>query len=124
MLHFATILAADITIKISASIWSISLSIILSLIIAIIIGLIARFILKDRSSIGFIGAIIAAFIGIWLATQIIIIQGIGDIFISGIPIIRALIGAIILVIIWDLITIIIARRRIYGIAEKSNLTLK
>jgi len=116
MLQLATVLANGVTIRISDNFWSIAINIILSLIIAAIIGSIARFILKDRSPIGFIGAIIAAFIGIWLATQIIIIQGIGDIFISGIPIIRALIGAIILVIIWDLITIIITRRRRYSIA--------
>jgi uncharacterized membrane protein YeaQ/YmgE (transglycosylase-associated protein family) len=115
MLHFASILATGITIKISASIWSISLSIILSLIIAIIIGLIAKLIVRDRIPIGFIGSTIAAFIGIWLMTQIIIIQGIGDIFIFGIPIIRALIGAIILVILWGIMSIIIARWRNYGI---------
>jgi len=116
MLHFASISAAGITITISNNFWSIALNIILSVIIAIIIGSIARFIMKDRSPIGIIGSIIAAFIGIWLMTQIIIIRGIGDILIAGIPIIRALIGAIILVIIWGFITSIIAKRRNYSIA--------
>lgn len=116
MLHFFTVLADDITIKINTAAWSIILSAILYLIIAAIIGLIAQFLVKDQYPIGIIGAIIAALIGIWLITQIIIIQGIGDIYISDIPLIRTLIGAIIFVLIWRIITIIsiMTKRRIYG----------
>lgn len=119
MLHFFTVLADDITIKISAATWSILLNAISCLIIAAIIGLIAEFIVKDRLPYGFIGSIIAALIGIWLITQIIIIQGIGDFYIFDIPLIRTLIGAIIFALIWRIISYIIiitAKRRIYRIA--------
>ena len=119
MLRFFAVLVGDITIKINGATWSIILSAILYLIIAAIIGLIAEFIMKDRLPFGFIGAIIAALIGIWLITQIIIIQGIGDFYIFDIPLIRTLIGAIIFAFIWRIITIIIsimAKRRSYGTA--------
>ena len=115
MLHFFTVLADDITIKINGATGSIILSAILYLIIAAIIGLIAEFIVKDRPSSRFIGTIVAALIGIWLITQIIIIQGIGDIYIFDIPLIRTLIGAIIFVLIWRIIIYIVrimAGRRI------------
>ncbi len=51
-----------------------------------------------------VGAIVAALIGVWLMTQVIILSGIGDITVYGVPIIRALIGAIILVALWHLLT--------------------
>jgi uncharacterized membrane protein YeaQ/YmgE (transglycosylase-associated protein family) len=63
---------------------------------------------------GFIGAIIAALIGIWLMTNVIIITGLPDIKINTTPpvyLLRALIGAIILVAIWHLITYPLYRRR-------------
>jgi uncharacterized membrane protein YeaQ/YmgE (transglycosylase-associated protein family) len=37
-------------------------------------------------------------------TQVIILTGIGDFNVNGVPIIRALIGAIILVALWHLLT--------------------
>jgi uncharacterized membrane protein YeaQ/YmgE (transglycosylase-associated protein family) len=77
-----------------------------------IVGFIAEFIMRYRLPFGFIGAIIAALIGIWLMTQIIVITGIGDIYLFGVPLVRALIGAIIFVLIWSLITSAIARRRV------------
>jgi len=49
-------------------------------------------------------AIIAGLIGAWLMTQVIIIGGVSDITIAGVPIIRALIGAILLVAVWHLLT--------------------
>jgi len=107
MLHLmalSTVIGDGVTIKVGSNVWTIGLGFIIYLIIAAIVGLIAEAILGWRVPFGFIGAIIAAIIGIWLMTQVIIITGIGDIYIYGVPIIRALIGAIIFVALWHLIT--------------------
>jgi uncharacterized membrane protein YeaQ/YmgE (transglycosylase-associated protein family) len=50
-----------------------------------------------RLPFGFVGAIIAALVGAWLLTKIIVISGIGNINVFGVQIFRALVGAIILV---------------------------
>lgn len=105
------VLADGVTIQIGHSVWSFGLNFILYLIIAAIVGVIAEYIVGWRVPLGIIGAIIFAIIGIWLMTQVIIITGIGDINLFGVPIIRALIGSIILVAIWHLITAGFARRR-------------
>ena len=107
MLHFLaqqSILADGISIHIGDNVWSFSLNFIIYLIIAAIVGFVAESIVGWRLPFGFIGAIIAALIGIWLMTQVIILTGIGDINVFGVPIIRALIGAIIFVAIWHLLT--------------------
>jgi uncharacterized membrane protein YeaQ/YmgE (transglycosylase-associated protein family) len=107
MLHLLiphTVLADGISIRIGDNVWSFSTNFIVYLIIAALVGLAAEFIVGWRLPFGFIGAIIAALIGIWLMTQVIILTGIGDINLYGVPIIRALIGAIIFVGLWHLLT--------------------
>jgi uncharacterized membrane protein YeaQ/YmgE (transglycosylase-associated protein family) len=114
MLHLfamSTVMADGVTIKIGDQVWSFGLNIIIYLLVAAIVGLVAEAIVGWRLPFGFIGAIIAALVGIWLMTQVVIITGIGDINVYGVPIIRALIGAIILVALWHLITYGIWRRR-------------
>jgi uncharacterized membrane protein YeaQ/YmgE (transglycosylase-associated protein family) len=114
MLALTTILADGITIKIGNNIWTFGFNIIIYVIIAAIVGLIAEAIVGWRLPFGIIGAIIAALVGIWLMTQVIIISGIGDIYLGtnpAVPIVRALIGAIILVAIWHLITYPLYHRR-------------
>jgi uncharacterized membrane protein YeaQ/YmgE (transglycosylase-associated protein family) len=115
MLALAFVLADGVTIKIGSNVWTFSTNFIVYLIIAAIVGLLAEFIVGWRLPFGFIGAIIAALVGIWLMTNVIIISGLGDINLFGVPIIRALIGAIILVAIWHLITLPLyrSRRRYY-----------
>ncbi len=111
MLASLLILADGVTIKIGSNVWSFGLNFILYLIIAAIVGLIAEYIVGWRLPLGIIGAIIAALVGIWLMTQVIVITGVGDIVLFGVPIIRALIGAIVLVGIWHLLTYGLTRRR-------------
>jgi uncharacterized membrane protein YeaQ/YmgE (transglycosylase-associated protein family) len=74
------------------------------LIVAAIVGLVAEFIVGWRLPFGFIGAIIAALVGVWLLTNVIQLNIAGDPVIYGVPIIKALIGAILLVALWHLIT--------------------
>ena len=97
-------LADVISIHIGDNVWSFSLNFIIYLIIAAIVGFVAESIVGWRLPLGIIGAIIAALVGIWLMTQVIILTGFGDINVYGVPIIRALIGAIIFVAIWHLLT--------------------
>ena len=81
------------------------------LIIAAIVGLVAEFIVGWRLPFGFIGAIIAALVGIWLLTNVINVVIPFDVTIYGVPIIKALLGAIVLVAIWHLLTYRSWRRR-------------
>lgn len=82
--------------------------------IAAIVGIVAEFIVGWRLPFGIIGAIIAALVGIWLTTHVFLINIPGDPVFYGVPIIRALIGAIVLVALWHLITFRSwARRRRY-----------
>ncbi len=82
----------------------ITLDFIIYLIVAAIVGLIAELIVGWRLPFGFIGAIIAALLGIWLLTHVVVLVIPGDPTIYGVPIIKALIGAIIMVALWHLIT--------------------
>ncbi|MGB8345383.1 MAG: hypothetical protein WCD86_10895 [Ktedonobacteraceae bacterium] len=90
---------------------TITTGLIVYLIIAAIIGLIAEFLVGWRLPFGIIGAIIAALVGIWLVTNVIQISISGDPVIDGVPIITSLIGAIILVAVWHLLTAPLWRRR-------------
>ena len=74
--------------------------------IAALIGLIAESIVGWRLPFGIIGAIAASLLGVWLLTAVIPIDIGGDITIAGqpIPLIKAALGAIIVVAIWHAIT--------------------
>jgi uncharacterized membrane protein YeaQ/YmgE (transglycosylase-associated protein family) len=98
------ILADGITIHLGNSSWTIGLNFIIYLLVAAIVGLLAETIVGWRLPFGIVGAVIVALVGIWLMTQVIVITGLGDIYIVGVPIIRALIGGIILVAIWHALT--------------------
>jgi uncharacterized membrane protein YeaQ/YmgE (transglycosylase-associated protein family) len=107
MFALTTVLADGVTIRIGNNVWTFGLSFIIYLIIAAIVGLIAETIVGWRLPFGIVGAVIAALVGIWLMTQVIIVTGIGDIYLGTnpqIPVIRALIGAVILVSLWHLLT--------------------
>ncbi len=107
MLHFfihGAVLADGITIRFGTATWSFGTNFIVYLIVGGLVGLVAEFLVGWRLPFGIIGAIIAGLIGAWLMTQVIIIGGVSDITIAGVPIIRALIGAILLVAVWHLLT--------------------
>ena len=104
MLTLNFILADGVTIQLGGHIWTFGLNFLMYLLVAAIVGLIAESIVGWRLPFGFIGAIIATLIGVWLLTSVIVITGIGDIKVFGVPLLRALIGAIILVAVWHLLT--------------------
>jgi uncharacterized membrane protein YeaQ/YmgE (transglycosylase-associated protein family) len=104
-------LADGVTIHVGHYVWSFGLNTVLYILIAAIVGIIAEAIVGWHVPLGIIGAIIFALIGIWLMTQVIVISGIGDFYLFGVPIIRALIGSVILVALWHALTYGFARRR-------------
>lgn len=104
LISHSLILADGITIHVGDHVWTFSSSFIVYLIVAAIVGLVAEFIVGWRLPFGIIGAIIAGVIGVWLMTQVIIISGFSDYYVNGVPLIRALIGALILVAIWHALT--------------------
>ncbi|MBE3561318.1 MAG: GlsB/YeaQ/YmgE family stress response membrane protein [Ktedonobacteraceae bacterium] len=110
------ILADGITVQIGNNVWTFGLNTLLYLLIAAVVGLVAEYIVGWRVPLGIIGAIIAALVGIWLTTQVIVITGVGDVMLYGVPLIRALIGAILFVAIWHLITFGLTRRRYQRVA--------
>jgi len=105
------ILADGVTIKLGGNVWTFGLNFIIYLIVAAVVGLVAEALVGRRLPFGFVGAIIAALVGAWLLTKVIVIAGIGDIYVYGVPLLRALVGAIILVAIWQLLTAGLSRGR-------------
>ncbi|HZU00944.1 MAG TPA: hypothetical protein VFA10_14850 [Ktedonobacteraceae bacterium] len=95
--NIATLSDASFTITVSQIIY---------IAIAAIVGVLAEFIVGWRLPFGIIGAIIAALVGIWLLTNVVQVNIPGDFTIAGqpIPIIRALLGAMIVVGLWHLLT--------------------
>lgn len=120
MLALQFILADGITIRLGSSAWTFDsnflISLLVYLVIAAIVGFVAEALVGRRLPFGFIGAIIASLIGVWLLTRVIIIDGVGDFYVpsnNGVPIFRALIGAIIIVAIWQFLTSQLGRGRRY-----------
>src|SRR5438045_6963827 len=100
MLHLfamSTVMADGVTIKIGDHVWSFGLNIIIYLLVAAIVGLVAEAIVGWRLPFGFVGAIIAALVGIWLLTNVVQLNISGDPIFYGVPIIKDLLCAIILV---------------------------
>jgi uncharacterized membrane protein YeaQ/YmgE (transglycosylase-associated protein family) len=98
------ILADGITLKLGDQIWSFGLNVIVYLIVAAIVGFVARSLVGWHLPLGIVGVIVAALLGAWLLTKVLIITSIGDLSVYGVPLLRALVGAIILVGIWHLLT--------------------
>ena len=111
---FSMILADTITIKIGNTVFYLGTNLLVYLAVAAIVGLVAEFFIGWRLPFGIIGAIIAALIGIWLMTSVIVISGIPDYAVNTTPpiyLVRAVIGAALFVFIWHLLTYPLYRRR-------------
>lgn len=104
-------LADAITISIGSNVWTIGLDVIMYVVIAAVVGIIAEYIVGWKVPFGIIGAVIAGIIGIWLMTRVIKITGVGDFLLFGVPLFRALIGSIILIGLWHVLTAGFGRRR-------------
>jgi uncharacterized membrane protein YeaQ/YmgE (transglycosylase-associated protein family) len=67
-------------------------------------GFVAEFIVGWRLPFGIIGALIAALVGIWIVTNVVILIIPGDPVLFGIPLFKALIGATLFAALWSLLT--------------------
>ena len=108
------IFADTITIKIGNTVLYLGTNLLVYLAVAAIVGLVAEFFIGWRLPFGIIGATIAALIGIWLMTSVIVISGIPDYAVNTTPpiyLVRAIIGAALFVFIWHLLTYPLYRRR-------------
>jgi uncharacterized membrane protein YeaQ/YmgE (transglycosylase-associated protein family) len=110
------VLASGITVSVGQYSFALSFNLLLYLLIAAIVGLVAEAIVGWRVPFGIVGAVIFALIGMWVMTNIIVIKGMGDYVLYGVPLIHTLIGAVIMVMIWHLITGGFSYRRSYGSA--------
>lgn len=104
-------LAENVTISIGENQFAFNFDFLVYILIAALVGIIAEYIVGWRVPLGIFGAIIAGVVGIWLMTSVVQIQGIGDITLNNVPLIRALIGGIIFVALWHMLTYGFTRRR-------------
>ena len=74
--------------------------------IAALVGLVAEFLVGWRLPFGILGAFIAALLGIWLFTNVIQVSIPGDFTVAGqpIPLLKSLLGAIVVVALWHALT--------------------
>ena len=111
MFALPLLLADGVAIQLGDNVWTFGLNFTIYLVVAAVVGFVAESLVGRRLPFGFVGAIIAALVGAWLLTKVIIINGIGDINVYGVLIFRALVGAIILVALWQLLTSGLGRGR-------------
>jgi len=73
-------------------------------VIAAVIGIVAEAIVGWRAPLGVLGAFLAALAGIWLMTSVVMLTIPGEFYFYNVPIFKALIGAIVVVALWHLVT--------------------
>jgi uncharacterized membrane protein YeaQ/YmgE (transglycosylase-associated protein family) len=110
MFAHSELLADAVTLKLGDQVWSFGPNSMVYLILAVLAGFVAESFLGWRLPLGIIGAIISALVGAWIFTRVLIIIGIGDLIVFGVPLISAPLGAIILVVLWYLLTYRLWRR--------------
>ncbi len=73
------------------------------LLIGLVVGLVAEMIVGARAPLGFVGAVLLGMLGAWIAGHVLHFSVSPDYTVNGIPLIRSLIGAVILALIWVLL---------------------
>lgn len=69
--------------------------------LAIAVGLVAETLIGRKVPFGFVGAVLAALLGIWLLTEVIHLAIPHDPVVYGVPIMTSLLGAISMVLLWN-----------------------
>ena len=93
-----------ITINLGNIHLAIYLSQVMYLLVAAFVGFVAEFMVGWRLPLGIIGAIIAALVGIWIVTNVVILIIPGDPVLFGMPLFKALLGATLFTALWYLLT--------------------
>lgn len=73
------------------------------LLVGLVVGLVAETIVGTRVPFGYVGAIILGMVGAWVATHVLQFSISPEFTVNGVPLLRALIGAVLLALIWSLI---------------------
>ncbi len=71
------------------------------LLIGLLVGLVAETIVGTRLPLGYVGAMILGFLGAWVATHVLHFSISPEWMVNGVPVLRALIGAVLLAFIWS-----------------------
>src|SRR5215467_9045520 len=93
-----------ITINLGNAHLALYLSQLMYLLVAAMVGFVAEFIVGWRLPFGIIGAIIAALVGIWIVTNVVILIIPDDPILFGMPFFKTLIGATLFTALWYLLT--------------------
>jgi uncharacterized membrane protein YeaQ/YmgE (transglycosylase-associated protein family) len=72
------------------------------LLVGLIVGLVAEAIVGVRAPLGFVGAVILGMLGAWIAGHVLHFTISPEYTINGVPLLRSLIGAVILALLWVL----------------------
>lgn len=72
------------------------------LLIGLVVGLIAETIVGTRVPLGFVGAVILGMLGAWIAGHVLHFSISPEYTINGVPLLRSLVGAVILALVWVL----------------------
>src|ERR1051326_931716 len=110
MVTLSGLLADGVSLKWGDQPWVFGANVMVYLILAVVVSGVAESLLGWRLPLGMIGAILSALVGAWILTKVLIITGIGDLLVFGVPLIRALLGAIFLAALWYLLTYRLWRR--------------
>src|ERR1700693_4523542 len=93
-----------ITINVGTLHLALYVSQVMYLLVAALVGFVAEFIVGWRLPFGIIGAIIAALLGMWIVSNVVILIIPGDPVLFGIPLFKARIGAALFTALWYLLT--------------------
>ncbi len=72
------------------------------LLVGLVVGLVAEVIVGVRAPLGFVGAVILGMLGAWIAGHVLHFNISPEYTINGVPLLRSLIGAVILALLWVL----------------------
>jgi uncharacterized membrane protein YeaQ/YmgE (transglycosylase-associated protein family) len=79
------------------------LHLIVLLVVGIVCGLIAERVVHSSLPFGWIGAAVAGFVGAWLMVDVLHVVSLPTLAIEGLPIVSAILGAIIVVFLFSLV---------------------
>ncbi len=70
--------------------------------VGLVVGLVAETIIGTHVPFGYVGAVILGILGAWVATHVLHFTISPEYTVNGVPLFRALIGAVILAFLWSL----------------------
>ncbi len=74
------------------------------LLVGLLVGLLAETIVGTHVPLGYLGAVVLGILGAWIATHVLRFSISPDYLVGGVPLFRALIGAVLLAFIFALAT--------------------